>query len=176
MTGATDISLSSKDSSGAVPSVTSYGTDHPSLVPCDGSAASGSLPGTTTSIVGATSPSRNSVPASPSIASNATSPSVRHRNQDLLDTQLQQSYPRDRTGLTSSDDDHTEPSSETGNNSENVGYTRSDVAADATSAFGRLIEHTKVKFFVKSCNWRLAFTRYLLTHLRLPNSEATQCE
>lgn len=140
------------DSISAVPSAPSYATEIPSVGTSDGSATSCSVQGSASV---SASPARSvAPPTSPSIPSNASisaSPSLRRQNLDLLlDDQHLQAFPasRDRTGLTSSDDDHTEPSSETGNNSLNVGYTRSDVSASVTSTFGRLIESTKVSVFL----------------------------
>jgi len=102
----------------------------------------------TASVVGAASPARSAAPTptSPSNASSTASPSVRRPDVDLLDSQHEPGYPanRVRSGLTASDDDQTEPSSETGNNNDNVGYTRSDAKASVTSTFERLIESTKV--------------------------------
>jgi hypothetical protein len=156
MTVTTDnAAFAGPDSISAVPSAPSYATEIPSVGTSDGSATSCSVQGSASvsasparSVAPPTSPS---IPSIPSNASVSASPSLRRQNLDLLlDDQSLQAYPasRDRTGLTSSDDDHTEPSSETGNNSLNVGYTRSDVSASVTSTFGRLIESTKVSVFL----------------------------
>ena len=154
----TDNSMTGPDSISGVPSATSYNEAH-SVVHSDaGSVASTSLQGAATGTSNMSSPIRSpprSSPTSPaSVAgSNATPQSVQQqRRVDLLDNnQYSQGYPttRDRSGgLTSSDDDHTEPSSSaTGTQGENpAGYTRSDFNSKATSTFGRLVENTKVSF------------------------------
>mmetsp|Transcript_4028 Transcript_4028/g.11647 ORF Transcript_4028/g.11647 Transcript_4028/m.11647 type:complete len:423 (+) Transcript_4028:331-1599(+) len=98
------------------------------------------------------SPARPGVATSPSAASSSTHRTFQQPTSsvDLLDNhsaQHTQAYPSSRArsnGMASSDDDHTEPSSATGNYSgENPGYTRSDLNTNATSTFGRLIENTK---------------------------------
>ena len=146
MTAGIDSAFSGTESVSAVLSAPSYPADLQSVGTSDGSIASNSVHGTTPSVIGAVSPARSVAPTCPPSASNTPSPSVRRTNPDLLDNQHQQAYPtsRDRTGLTSSDDEHTEPSSETGNQGETVGYTRSDGKAPVPSTFGRLIESTKV--------------------------------
>lgn len=144
MTAGIENAFSGTDSVNPVPSAPSYPVDLQSVGTSDSSVASNSVHGTT-SVTGAVSPARSVAPTCPPSASNTPSPSVRRTNPDLLDGQQQQAYPtsRDRTGLTSSDDERTEPSSETGNHSEGVGYTRSDGTPAVPSTFGRLIESTK---------------------------------
>jgi hypothetical protein len=73
--------------------------------------------------------------------------SMEQRRQYAPDPRLNQGYlptQEERNGgFASSDDDHTEPSSATGNTAENpAGYTRSDV--ESTSKFGRIIQSTRV--------------------------------
>jgi hypothetical protein len=74
--------------------------------------------------------------------------SMEQRRHYAPDPRLNQGYlpARERNGgFASSDDDHTEPSSATGNTGENpAGYTRSDV--ESTSKFGRIIQSTRVSF------------------------------
>lgn len=154
-----DNSMTHESISG-VPSTTSY-NDHASLQPSDtGSVASNSLQGTVNSALSPARSTRASDPISPASAGGGNAvPSLassfqQQHSVDLLDSQASgtdphaHGYPtnRDRSGLTSSDDDHTEPSSSaTGNTGENpAGYTRSDLYGSATSTFGRLIESTKV--------------------------------
>lgn len=153
MTAGIENAFSGTDSVNPVPSAPSYPVDLQSVGTSDSSVASNSVHGTT-SVTGAVSPARSVAPTCPPSASNTPSPSVRRTNPDLLDGQQQQAYPtsRDRTGLTSSDDERTEPSSETGNHSEGVGYTRSDGTPAVPSTFGRLIESTKVSHLVLNPN------------------------
>lgn len=150
MTGIAEVSAPTKDIINAVPSVTSYNTaDHQTAGPSDGSVASTSVQGAPVR-TGTVSPTHSAGPAlSPSNASSVTTPSLQNSGIVANEPQQQQqhsAYPaaRDRSGLTSSDDDQTEPSST--NNSDNMGYTRSDANNDsATSTFGRLVESTKVR-------------------------------
>jgi hypothetical protein len=72
--------------------------------------------------------------------------SMEQRRNYAPDPRLNQGYlpMQERNGgFASSDDDHTEPSSATGNTGDNpAGYTRSDV--ESTSKFGRIIQKTRV--------------------------------
>ena len=157
-----------------VPSATTGSSynDHHSVVHSDaGSVASTSLQGTGAPGSPQRSPPRSN-PTSPANAAAsgnaplltgnfpAQSPTPRQGPLDLLlrnepqsaqqqlYAQQNEGYPAalDRSGgLTStSDDDHTEPSSSATGNTGSQGYTRSDLNTSTISTFGRLIENTKV--------------------------------